>query len=115
MMSDKKAVRIGLVGYYRQMNYGDDLLAVLFHRKLSNLGAREIIVFDCDEAIQRGIGVTDAYPWKDHYRRCSCVVFGGGGGLGELVPGNSAGLYSWITSKRSVICAAPEYPTPWLP
>ncbi|MBT5875531.1 MAG: hypothetical protein HOH43_19065, partial [Candidatus Latescibacteria bacterium] len=86
-MIDNRNGRVGLVGHYQHQNYGDDLLAVLFHRALSRLDVKETIVFDCDEAIQQAIKMPDVYTWKSHYKSCDCVVFGGGGILGELVPG----------------------------
>jgi polysaccharide pyruvyl transferase WcaK-like protein len=90
-MIDNRNGRVGLVGHYQHQNYGDDLLAVLFHRALSRLDVKETIVFDCDEAIQQAIKMPDVYTWKSHYKSCDCVVFGGGGILGELVPGR----FSW--------------------
>lgn len=90
-MTENRNGRVGLVGHYQHQNYGDDLLAVLFHRTLNRLGVKETIVFDCDEAIQQAIHAPNTYNWKSHYMSCDCVVFGGGGILGELVPGK----FSW--------------------
>ena len=100
-MADEATTRIGLAGCYDQRNYGDDLLAALFHKKLSSLTSQETIVFDCDEAIRRATNASGEYTWKNHYKTCSCVVFGGGGILGELFSGRLS-WYSFYEYCRKV-------------
>lgn len=78
------AKKIGLVGYYEQKNFGDDLLAVLFYKKLAETTGKEVIVCDCSDELQKSLGFTTSKTWKKNIHECSYVIFGGGGVLGEL-------------------------------
>jgi polysaccharide pyruvyl transferase WcaK-like protein len=76
--------KIGLVGYYQQKNFGDDLLAEIFYKKLVEDTDYEVIVFDCSDDLCASLGDTDCKTWDEHARECAYVIFGGGGVLGEL-------------------------------
>ena len=81
--------KIGLIGFYKHLNFGDDLLAALFYKRLSEWTTRELILFDVSEKLAECLDVEANVQWDTHYHECTHIIFGGGGVLGELDSGAS--------------------------
>lgn len=77
---------VGLIGYYSQNNYGDDLLGYLFYNRLNSLPNAKAVLFEPSNQLKMIVGKQEVYYGANQLSECSHVVFGGGGVLGELNP-----------------------------
>ena len=81
-----KPKSIGIIGYYNQENYGDDLLAYLFYNYVNGISKYNAILFDPSDSLKSTILNGKYFYGNKSLAECSHVIFGGGGVLGELNP-----------------------------
>lgn len=78
-MSDfAKGLRIGLFGFYDQENFGDELMAVIFSKGLSDLGYRTLLLTRKSERFA-GFGIECESETKKFVTSVDVCVLGGGG------------------------------------
>jgi polysaccharide pyruvyl transferase WcaK-like protein len=76
--------KIGIIGYYNQKNFGDDLLGYLFFKKVSEIYKGGVIILDASLELRETLELKSNHTVKENISECSHVVCGGGGVLGEL-------------------------------
>jgi polysaccharide pyruvyl transferase WcaK-like protein len=72
--------KIGIFGYYKYGNFGDDLMAYMFHKYLKESG-HEVRVWGLVEEIASKRGVKKENNIKKLVEWSDCIVYGGGGVL----------------------------------
>lgn len=77
-MQSVNEMKIGLFGYYRYGNFGDDLMAVLLANHLA-AGGHDVRVYGMEAEIAESAGVEARYDLERLVAWADCLVYGGGG------------------------------------
>jgi polysaccharide pyruvyl transferase WcaK-like protein len=71
-------MKVGIFGYYQYGNFGDDLMAFLFHDFLRNQG-HEVRVYGLNGQVAESAGIEVVRHVGDLVAWADCLVYGGGG------------------------------------
>ncbi len=71
-------MKIGLFGYYKHGNFGDDLMGVLIGQHLLGKG-HDVRLYGLDDGVADAAGLDTVHSVRDLVSWSDCLVYGGGG------------------------------------